>query len=317
MKKFISQSVVFALITATLIVSFIGGLYSIQSKASFKLSEGKHILILGDSHTRFAIDDNIFSRAENVSIGAEAYLYSYCKLKKFLEENEQMDTVILSFWGRNVRAGIDQWLFSESNMAERIPRYLPFMEKEEMAVFSEEKVAFVHAALHPEYMFLINMLRGKPLSCKALNIGAYRELHRDKLQEDIERRRGGNEPEAGSREEDGDSINLAVYQKAYLLKIVELCKSRDVELILLNTPTYKPEKYGDNEFANDFHGAYMPDVKYMDYSAYPLPDSCYGDISHLNYRGARIFSQHLRERFSADMKEIGAKNRWVYGETAE
>jgi hypothetical protein len=75
--------------------------------------------------------------------------------------------------------------------------------------------------------------------------------------------------------------------------------------------------YGDNEFANDFHDAYMPDVRYMDYSVFPLPDSCYGDIGHLNYRGARIFSQYLQERFSADVKEIGAGNRWVYGEPGE
>ncbi|MDR0371726.1 MAG: hypothetical protein LBH80_07760, partial [Prevotellaceae bacterium] len=61
------------------------------------------------------------------------------------------------------------------------------------------------------------------------------------------------------------------------------------------------------------HDAYMPDVKYMDYSTFQLPDSCYGDVTHLNYRGARIFSQYLQERFSADVKEIGAGNRWVYG----
>jgi hypothetical protein len=51
----------------------------------------------------------------------------------------------------------------------------------------------------------------------------------------------------------------------------------------------------------------------MDYSTFQLPDSCYGDVTHLNYRGARIFSQYLQERFSADVKEIGAGNRWVYG----
>ncbi|MDR0427925.1 MAG: hypothetical protein LBH12_04905, partial [Dysgonamonadaceae bacterium] len=107
---------------------------------------------------------------------------------------------------------------------------------------------------------------------------------------------------------------ISAYQKAYLLKIAELCKSRDVELILLNVPMYKPEVYGDNELANDFHDAYLSDVKYMDYSAFTLPDSCYRDIGHLNYRGARIFSQYLQERFSADVKEIGEGNRWTYGD---
>jgi hypothetical protein len=277
MKKFIRLSVVLALIVTVFIISFVGGIYLIQSRASFKLPEGKHILVLGDSHTECAVDDNIFSCAENVSQSAEACLYSYCKLKKFLEENRQVDTILFSFWGNTVRS--DARIFSKSSMTSRIPRYLLFMEKEDIAVFSGEKAAFIYAALHSEYLSLINMLRGKSLSYKTLNIGAHSEPHRDKLQEDIERRR------SGGISEEGDTITLAVYQKAYLLKIAELCKSRDVELILLNTPMYKPEVYGNKESANDFHDACLPDVRYMDYSAFPLPDSCYADITHLNYRG--------------------------------
>jgi hypothetical protein len=305
MKKFITLSVIFALVTAIFIISFIGGVYLIQSRVSFRLPEGKHILVLGDSHTEHTVDDRIFSRAENISQGADAYLYSYCKLKKFLKENGQVDTVLLSFWGRSVLADLNEWLFSESVMIEKAPLYIPFMEKEDIAVFNGERASFINVALHPVYKFLFNMLRGKPLSYKSLALGGYEELHRDKLQEDIERR-------DKNKDTGLDTDSISVYQKAYLLKIAELCKSKDVELILMNVPTYKPEKYGDNEFANDFHGAYMSDVKYMDYSAFPLPDSCYGDIGHLNYRGARIFSQYLQERFSADVKEIGAENRWVY-----
>jgi hypothetical protein len=31
-------------------------------------------------------------------------------------------------------------------------------------------------------------------------------------------------------------------------------------------------------------------------SATPLPDSCYGDIGHLNYKGAEIFSKYLYKK---------------------
>ncbi|MDR0370332.1 MAG: hypothetical protein LBH80_00530 [Prevotellaceae bacterium] len=304
MKKFITLTAVLALIAAVFIISFVGGIYLIQSKVSFKLPEGKHILVLGDSRTKYAVNDNIFSCAENVAQSSEVILFSYCKLRKFLAENEQLNTVILSYWGYTVRAeGMERELFSESYMVNRIPLHLPLMDKEDIAVFSGKKASFIYAVLHPAYKLLINMLTGKPLSYKSLAFGGYKDLHRDKLQEDIER---------WNRAADKAIDSISVYQKTYLLKIAELCKSKGVELILLSTPD-KLEVYGGNELANDFHEAYLPDVKYMDYSTFHLPDSCYGDVTHLNYRGARIFSQYLQERFSADVKEIGEGNRWVYG----
>jgi hypothetical protein len=305
MKKFITRTIVLALIAAAFIISFVGSVYLIQSKVSFKLPESKHILVLGDSHTECAVDDNIFSCAENLSQSAEAYLYSYCKMRKFLKENKQVDTVILAFRADPLRS--DGGIFLESYMMNRIPQYLLLMEKEDIAIFSEEKTTFVYAALRPEYLFLLNMLRGKPLSYTSLNIGAYSELHRDKLQEDIERR--GKNKDTGLVKD-----SVSDYQKTYILKIAELCRSEGVELILLNSPTYKPEVYENNALANDFRNACLPDVKYMDYSAFPLPDSCYGDIDHLNYRGARIFSRYLQERFSADVKTIGEENCWAYGD---
>jgi hypothetical protein len=224
-------------------------------------------------------------------------------LKKFLEENRQVDTILFSFWGNTVRADRDDtWLFGKV-IEYKIPKHIPFMEKEDIAVFSKKKKSFIYSVLHPRYQFLIKVLMGKPLSYKLLPLGGYNSLHRNKLQEDIE---------YGDKEANRVDDSISVYQKTYLLKIAELCKSKSVELILMSTPTYKPDTYRKNEVANDFHDAYMPDVKYMDYSAFPLPDSCYGDIGHLNYRGARIFSQHLQERFSADVKEVREGNRWVY-----
>ncbi|MDR0422049.1 MAG: hypothetical protein LBH72_03445 [Proteiniphilum sp.] len=303
MKKFITLSVVFAFITLTLTVSLVGGIYLIQSKVSFKLPEGKHILVLGNSRTEQSVDDRIFSRATNFSQGAEAYLYSYCKLRKFLAENEQVDTVLLSFRGRTVRLD-DEQFFSKMYMADKIPHYLTLLEREDIAVFSGEKASFIYAVLQSPFLFFKEKIFNQ-----ASTIGAYFESHRNKLQVDIMRRN-----RKADRERDA---NISIYQKTYLLKIAELCKSKDVELILLNVPMYKPEVYGEKELSDDFHEAYMPDVKYMDYSSFPLPDSCYGDITHLNYRGARIFSQYLQERFSADVKEIGEGNRWVYGEPAE
>ena len=44
----------------------------------------KNILILGDSHTENAINDSIFSNSLNYSASADAYIFSYVKLKAIL-----------------------------------------------------------------------------------------------------------------------------------------------------------------------------------------------------------------------------------------
>jgi hypothetical protein len=35
----------------------------------------------------------------------------------------------------------------------------------------------------------------------------------------------------------------------------------------------------------------------MDYSNFSLPENAYGDIDHLNYRGAEIFSKYLESQY--------------------
>jgi hypothetical protein len=292
MKKFTCQVLLFLGVMVVVVIIYLGGIYFMQSSTSFALPPDKHILVLGDSHTECAIDDDIFSRAENVSQSASTYLHSYCKLRKFLDKNEHVDTVLLSFHFPGLTVSVDdRWLFNEKYMMMQLPRYVMLMDREEMAIFANRKKTFVKAVLQFPLKFLINFARkgGRGLSYRDLDIGGYLNLDRDKLQENIARH---------DREVARGDTAISSYQKAYLLKIVELCEARGVELILINSPMYKPEVYSDPDRRwKDFHATYLPGVTYLDYSAFPLPDSCYGDIQHLNYKGARIFSKYLQENF--------------------
>jgi hypothetical protein len=122
---------------------------------------------------------------------------------------------------------------------------------------------------------------------KDLYIGGYFKLDRDKLPKAIELA-GDNEMKENEYSE---------YQLEYLLKIIELCGSKGVELILFNSPTYNPEKYGNLPSLANFYTMYFPDITYLDFSAFVLPDYGYGDINHLNFKGAEIFSQYLENNY--------------------
>jgi hypothetical protein len=220
-------------------------------------------------------------------------LYTYAKLKRFLDENAHIDTVMLSFHYSTLEE--DDWVWEESYVMYKIPSYLTLLGREEIGVFARKKMSLLKSVFHPPLTLPLKFIkRGGHLSYKDLGIGGYQRSDRNKLQEDIALRQNNQTEKAG----------ISFYQKEYLLKIAALCKSRNVELILINAPTYRPETYGSLDLLNEFRETYLPDVTYWDYSAFPLPDDAYGDIDHLNRKGAEIFSKYLQRRqdYSYPMK---------------
>jgi hypothetical protein len=294
MKTFIGKIILYLSIVTIIIVSFSVGIYFIQSKASFKLPPNKNILVVGDSHTQCSIDDNIFCRSVNVSQGGSAYFYSYCKIKKFLNHNKHIDTILVSFYYSALTSNIDDgWICNENAIKGKIPHYLTLLDKKDIAIFADKKISLIKAILRPPYRLAFEFIVKKcNIAYEDLDIGKHVKIKWHKLQEDVTR---------NSNKQEMEETDISFYQREYLLKIIDLCKSRNVALILINTPTYKPEIYGNINKLNDYYNAYLSGVKYLDYSAFSLSDFCYGDIGHLNYKGVEIFSKYLQENFGQDV----------------
>jgi hypothetical protein len=257
--------------------------YLIVARASFELPHEKNILVLGDSSTTFGIDDSIYSRSTNISGSGTTYVYSYFKLGKFLDENDHIDTVLLSLQNAAI---VDLEMFEKANMMYHVPFLLPFFDRDAIAIFVDEnRKPFISSVLNisPRPVIRFILKRGA-ISYQNLSLGGYEKLDRNKLQEDI----------SLHNTQPSEEKPYSPIQKKYLLKIVSLCKSNNITLILINTPTYKPDLYGHLDTVNDFYNTYLSGVTDINYSAFPLPDSCYADIGHLNYNGAEIFSKYLQ-----------------------
>jgi hypothetical protein len=134
---------------------------------------------------------------------------------------------------------------------------------------------------------LLKFIIKHTLTYKDLYIGGYLKLDRDELQQAIKQLENNSITE----------IEYSDYQIDYLLKIISLCTEKGVELILFNTPTYNAKEYGDLQAVNDFYNIYLIGTQYLDYSNFILPDYGYGDIGHLNFNGAEIFSKYLENSY--------------------
>ncbi|KAA6310815.1 hypothetical protein EZS27_037950 [termite gut metagenome] len=124
------------------------------------------------------------------------------------------------------------------------------------------------------------------IRANANNVGGYLYLDRFKLQKDLARR----------TTKTPDPCIPHEAQLLYLDKIVAYCRSKSIRLIFINTPMYHAERfYNMDNFYKVIEDKYN-DVTFWDYGNYVLPDSCYGDVGHLNYIGAKKFSAMLQEK---------------------
>ncbi|MDR2408328.1 MAG: hypothetical protein LBE13_09505 [Bacteroidales bacterium] len=292
MKKFLFSILIFFTLDLVILILALSSVYFItSSSSSFKIPEEKNIIVVGDSHTGCAIDDSIFSYAINISQGGAAYLYSYVKLRKFLNENSHIDTVIISFHAGSVQRSTDELFFGDRYILSHVPNYFSLLQAEELLLLMN-KPSFYSAVIKMPVRHIRAILKlviDRTLTYEDLHIGKYANLDRDQLQKAIEL--------AGNKE--SVKNEYSEYQLEYLFKIIKLCNNKDVELILFNSPTYNSEKYGDLPLLVSCYNTYFSNITYLDFSSFALPDYGYGDIGHLNFKGAEIFSQYLENNYES------------------
>jgi Ni,Fe-hydrogenase III small subunit len=297
MKRFLVNITFFLSIIIIIMAILISGTYFVLQTISFKIPNDRYIIIVGDSHTECAIDDSIFSHSINMSQSGEAYFYSYIKLRRFIDVNPHIDKVILSFHGSSIsKSREDRWVKDNKYILNRVPKYISLFHKEDIDLLINKTIFFVAVLRSPMYsiMATLKTVFHKNVTYKDINIGGYLKLDRDKLAINLELQ--NTDMELGEDTEDIQD-EYPLFELPYLSKIVDLCREKNVELILLNSPTYNSEKYGNKISLTQYYNNYLSGVKYLDFSDFVLPEYGYGDIGHLNYKGAEIFSRYLENNY--------------------
>lgn len=279
--------------------------HSLQPK-NFILNHKTQTVIVGDSHTKTAINPKYLKNSINTSIAAEDFIYSYYKIKLILEANPSLQNIIL---------GISYHNISDFNKSKQIGEQAKSLLSYYYMLLDQEGEELVCSFSEP---FIINKLKydyGIPIASKEdikrntkfiLNIsypkdypfwgGFYHSkkslLNNETVYKSINRHFYF----------DGKMCKISELEIAYLYKIIELCKDYDVDIILVNTPLSK--LYRDKipeEFRKEFSALLKKiltnynHVKYIDLSTMDMQNSFYGDGDHVNEYGASIVSTKLNE----------------------
>jgi len=267
-----------------------------------KLKENISVVFSGDSNVECSVNDNLVSNSINIAESGEAYFYSYAKIRALLENNSQIKKVFLSYSPGKLSKYIERrWLFSEEFIIEKVRNYNYVLGNSEKTILlKNSSKAYIQGLFQSVLYNFTGFIKSTRLlepDERLYEFGGYKFLERNKLKEDIERQ-GIYDPDADLQDQPGK------FQEEYLKMISDLCKKMSVELILLDTPKYQyiPDSEKNNsEVSLPVKFDFVPSDSILDLSRLILPDSCFADITHLNYKGAKIFSEYLNGLINSEL----------------
>ena len=282
MTPFFKNKLYVAILTtiAILVGVFILFFFATTLKArSFDIQDDIAEIYMGDSHVRYAVNDNLLPHSLNVANSSESTYFSYFKLKKILNKDPNVKKVILGFSYHNISGYYDDYTFGRysNSIAANYFYILPISEQLKMMKGDIKKTLSL----------LVHVLKSGISSWLNKNTfeGGYDNpytgvtpveasmIQRLNLQYDL----------------NGKLQSFSLLNIRYLDKIATLCKENNVRLVLLNTPMYPyyrtriPQKFVEkyNEIVRSGN------FEVLDLTRLEMSDSCYqpdGDL--LSVEGA-------------------------------
>lgn len=283
MRTFLIKASLFILLIIICILSVITFKIVITDSLSFKLPSNVTYIFTGASHPYRGIDGSLTRNAVNLSAPSERYMFTYLKLKKFLNANPQVDTVFIECAPTDLWQNSDDKYFANNEMSRFIPTYFPLFTSSEWAQY------------HNDMRKVITMVIQKSFDPSQLTKHSLQRLigsQANKIEnsERLDTTLVERHLMEGCR---GNNINLL-----YLRKIINLCKNKNVQLYGIYFPMYHPEYFYDQEYYYKVLSELYTDLELLDYHNLNLPDSAFFDAHHLNNIGAFMFTSLIKKRFS-------------------
>lgn len=295
MKTLVSKFFLFIMICLTLVTGMVflsDALINNRRNQLLTLNPDIYLAFAGNSTVECSVDDRLIGHSINIAQAGEAYLYSYAKIKALLEENPQIRYVFISYSYADLLIEKEEtWVLDGYFIVEKVRNYNYLLGRQERAfLLKSNPASYLSGVIKSVVVNLETVAKSFVKDGPGNSIpvfGGYKRLDRDKLSAD---------PGSGTGKD--EKVLQSITQVRYLRMISELCHQHSVKLVMLNPP--KHNSYNENlnpgirQLWLDVRNS-LPSDSLLDLSGFLLPDSCFGDLSHLNYKGARVFSHHLND----------------------
>jgi hypothetical protein len=303
MRLFIKLTISFilALLGMILIVENITN-YIVAENSNFKLDSNPKYIVTGHSHPQCAFNDSLIVDFQNISQSGESYFYTYFKTKQIIEQNASIKVVFIEYTNNQINARMDDWIWGNTYMSSRYPKYAPYMS------LADKRLLFFknHSGYLNSYSFSVknNLERifKKDYSYSKLD-GGYVSVIRDKTDSLV----------ANKVYNERKSItNLSETNLFYLSLLIEFCNQKGVDIILIRSPQHEAYEGYFNELKyKEILKKKYSNFDYIDFSNFPVTNSEFGDLEHLNYKGAKVFSEFFAKLLDEGLLEEKEKGEFV------
>jgi hypothetical protein len=284
MRKFVFKMVIFVVLFSSIFISSeMFTSWYITLNADFKLKSNPHYIVLGHSHPECAFNDTIISNLVNLSESGESYYYTFQKTKKILEQNKSIKIVFIEFTNNQISEIMNDWIWGMDNISNKYSKLSPFINLEDkLLLLNNNPSNFVHGISLSLRYSLPRILKNNFDYTKS--IGAYRYLIRDKTDSLIV-----NQNKKILKNKSYNKFSLKNIE--YLDKIIKCCKKYSVKVYLIRSPLHQKYEGYNNEFQFEkLLSSKYSGIEFLDFSKFPLKNTEFGDLEHLNYRGSTKFS---------------------------
>jgi hypothetical protein len=290
MKSFLKRTGIFLFILLLLFVSAFGVMdYLVNQRFdSYRVDPKITVAFMGDSHPQCAVNDAFLPNARNFAQAAEASYYTYFKMKALLENNPSIKKVYLGLGYHNISTHYDQYIYGShaKDIAARYFFILPLKEKLSILAHNPKDAIDL---LENSWS---NGLKNQKLdNAENTILGHYENFFVN-----VAARKSSIDKRLKLQfTENGRLRDFSEFNIDYFEKMVNLCRSKNVELVIINTPVhpyYKskiPVKFRAryDEILNKNH------LELFSFDALTLNDSAYvPDGDHISAKGA-VFTTAL------------------------
>jgi len=243
--------------------------YFKQYTRVWNLIKNKKILFIGDSHIEQGINENLNNSIVNLSQSGDNYLYTYVKLKKIIENNPQIKTIVIGIDIHNIDSSAIDWYTNYNYLNYKFSKLFPYMNNEEIQLMIK--------------LNEINMI--KNLS----NIISYKNVFQNKISDYGQFKSNYDSlTEFGSELLRNDSESfVSNIQLKYLEKIILFSKSQNKTILLLTMPVFNSEVLKNESYDSlILKTSKKFNVNHINLKTLPLLKNQFADQYHLNHYGS-------------------------------
>lgn len=255
-------------------------------------------VVCGASITRNALNDSILPYTENISLAGRSALDFYLVSKRILRDHPQVKRIITDYTIQGMSGFRDYMFYHPKFASTTLGRIYPLADYAHISDYPLNYKFYIKSLLRhkftPDIMYWKNALHQwiPGVDYEIPYIGQYED-------------RKGNDLDPKALEEGieryfyfhGEPFPVVKIDAQYMDSLVHLTEKFNVELILFSGPLHSSgEKYVPQKFLNAYRDGKLryqeyDHVSFLEYTYYPLPDSCFANHNHLNGYGARIISE--------------------------